>query len=429
MDSLLSSLKNIYDTIKSLLDNNWKYIAFYSTGSFITSLYIIRSIYKLSGYENPKQFLFAIYLKHQSQKYNSIQSKWRLSKYIPIRPSSTLCVLDQMFYNFIRSGGDDKERAKYIAKPLKQRITEFKTTTCNPSFFDINPTLLSFGNNTNLIKKYIKEIKINGFRSLQINYPGTEQQKDKENIILAFHGGSNVANSPEHYRAFCVLLSKFVNATCYSVGYGLAPEYIMPSQVDHVINAYKYILNKHDKNKINKIFISGHSGGGNIVLLALQKLLKSKNSNDNNERYPDGAIIISANVDRVLEGGTFITNDLRDAAIDNKKFHDMEHLAVGNVDINGIWKNEEEKVDLREPYLSPLYGEVKGLCDLYVHVGLNEGLLSQNEAFIEKCRKNGVDVECEINEWLPHNGPLLCDSVVEARDATVRIAQWIKKRI
>ncbi len=86
-----------------------------------------------------------------------------------------------------------------------------------------------------------------------------------------------------------MLLSKLTNSTCYSVGTGLAPDYIMPSQVDHVIDAYKYILNEYETTGINKIFLTGHSAGGNIVLLALQRLI-----NDENMRYPNGGIILSA---------------------------------------------------------------------------------------------------------------------------------------
>ena len=422
MDSLLSSIKHILNQIKPFLLTNWKYIACYSAGSFVSLLFTLRFAYKLSGSENLKQFLFSIHLQSQSQKYNAITSKWRLSNYISIRPSSFLCAWDQLFYD-ICIGGTIK-RQKWIDSSIRDKVKQMKELTCSPSAYDINPTLLGFGNNRELINKYIEKIDINGsgFRSLKINYPGTEKSESNEIIILGIHGGSNVGGAPEHYRSFLVLLSKFVNATCYSIGHGLAPDYIAPKQVDHIIDAYKYILNKHQN--INKIFISGHSGGGNVALLTLQKLLKMKEKEK--VRYPDGAIIISANVDRNFNDAP---NKDRDCFPDWKMLYDVEHFAVGNIDINGKWKSEEEKVDLRDPSLSPLYGEIKGLCDLYVWVGLNDKLLPYNQELIKKCDENNVNIEYEINEWLPHPGPLLCDQIPEARDSVVRIAQWIKNKM
>ena len=254
--------------------------------------------------------------------------------------------------------GDENRRQKWIKSSVAHKVNTYKAMSCVSSFYDINPTLLPFGNNKTLMNKYIQTIDINnsGFRSLMINWPGTENEFKNETIILAIHGGSNVGGAPEHYRSFLVLLSKLANATCYSIGHGLAPDYIAPKQVDHLIDAYKYVLEKHQD--IDKIFISGHSGGGNIALLTLQKLLTMKD----NIRYPDGGIIIAPNVDRQFDD---MYNKDRDCLPDWEMMHEMEHLAVGNIDMNGEWKSEEEKVDLRDPLLSPLYGEMKGLCDLY----------------------------------------------------------------
>eukprot|EP01084_Bolivina_argentea_P142127 249699_1 len=334
----MASITDITTKFRSLFIHNWKYLAFYSLGTVTSFLFSFNIAYKLSGYENRKQFIFAIYLAQQSLKYNKPNPQWRLSKYIPIRPSSVLMVLDQLFFNFIRVGGDPIKRQKYIQRPIRDKIEEFKALTVPKSQCDIYPSLLPFGSNTKLINQYIREIQINGFRSLKINWPGTELIQDKINIILAFHGGSNCGGAPEHYRSFLVLLSKFTHATCYSVGYGLAPEYIMPSQVDHVVDAYREILRRNEK-RVNKIFLTGHSGGANIVLLALQKMINKK---ENGARYPDGAIVISGNVDRSMDGDTFVTNDDRDAAIDKEMFMEMEQMVVGNLDMDGNWKAEED---------------------------------------------------------------------------------------
>ena len=332
MDSVLLSLKQIVNQIKAFFIKNWKYIACYSAGSFVTSLFSVRFAYKLSGCENPKQFLFSIYFQSQLQKYNSVTSKWRLSKYIGIRPSSELCVWDQALRDI--TVGDENKRQKWINSSVAYKVNRFKAMSCDPSFYDINPTLLPFGNNKELMNKYIRIIDLNnsGFRSLMINWPGTENKIKNETIILAIHGGSNVGGAPEHYRSFLVLLSKLENATCYSIGHGLAPDYIAPKQVDHLIDAYKYVLDKH--KDIDKIFISGHSGGGNIALLTLQKLLKMKDR----IRYPDGGIIIAPCVDRQFDD---MYNKDRDCTPDWEMMREMEHLAVGNIDMNGEWKSEE----------------------------------------------------------------------------------------
>eukprot|EP01083_Nonionella_stella_P019909 55274_1 len=380
--------------------------------------------YKLSGYENKKQCLFATFMKYKSVQHRK-GSSWRLSSFVPIRPSNECVFIDELFYGALMKGDDAKtKREEYLNTSIREKVDHFKQITARQAT-DIYPSMLPFGPNEELINKYIQEMDINGFRSLKVNYPGTANQSkhDTVSIVVHFHGASGIGGSPEMFRSYLVLLSMITNSTCYSMGFGLAPDYTVLDQVDHAINAYKYILNEYSAQNI-KVFLGGHSNGGCLTLLALQKMMKNKDI-----RQPDGAIIISANVDRSYDGETFITHKDRDSAVDKEVIMPLEHVVVGNMDMDGNWKDKEKQIDLKDPRISPLYAEVKGLCDLYFHVGLNECLLSQNQAFIEKCLENGVSVEYEFDPWLPHIGPLICDTVPEARDAVVRIAQWMKQRI
>ena len=84
---------------------------------------------------------------------------------------------------------------------------------------------------------------------------------------------------------------------------------------------------------------------------------------------------------------------------------------------------------LEHPYVSPFYGEFRGLPSLLVHVSDSEILLDDTLRMVEKARAAGVAVECEVWRDLVHAWPIAVPWVREAREVVSGAASYFARRI
>jgi len=85
--------------------------------------------------------------------------------------------------------------------------------------------------------------------------------------------------------------------------------------------------------------------------------------------------------------------------------------------------------DPRDPYISPLFGDLRGLPPLLMFVGTAEGGLDDSLRFAEKAKAAGVDVQLTVGEGQVHCYPLLPDFIPESKQAMVKIQAFIRKHI
>jgi acetyl esterase/lipase len=84
--------------------------------------------------------------------------------------------------------------------------------------------------------------------------------------------------------------------------------------------------------------------------------------------------------------------------------------------------------DLREPYLSPMYGDMTGLPPLLIHVGDAEILRDDAVRVADRARAAGVDVTLEIWDEMPHVWHAFAGLLPEADQAITRIGSWLDER-
>jgi acetyl esterase/lipase len=66
-----------------------------------------------------------------------------------------------------------------------------------------------------------------------------------------------------------------------------------------------------------------------------------------------------------------------------------------------------ENIDIRNPFVSPLYGEVKTLPPMLIQAGTSELLLSDIRKFYTKCIEKHVKVQYEEYKNMFHVFPLM----------------------
>jgi acetyl esterase/lipase len=160
-----------------------------------------------------------------------------------------------------------------------------------------------------------------------------------------------------------------------------------------------------------RIVVGGDSAGGNLCLAMLLAL------RDRGEPLPAGAFALSPVTDLrsvdIAPGHTSADPD----AIFQVKDHgarDPRRLYVGGRDEL-----------FSDPYVSPLCGELHGLCPLLLQCGSTETLRRDAARFVAKARAAGVDAEAEVWEGQAHVWHAM--PLPESRQAFDHLGDFIRR--
>ena len=223
-------------------------------------------------------------------------------------------------------------------------------------------------------------------------------------VVLYLHGGGFIAGSINSHRDLATRIAKASNARILIIDYKLAPENKFPAGLNDALNSYKWLLN----NKISphNIVVAGDSAGGGLAL-SLLLLIKEKGI-----AMPGGAVFLSPWVDLECKGKSYLRNKEKDPMLN----HDMLYSTA---------MFYAENNDLSNPLLSPLNGDLSGLCPMLIQAGSNEVLEDDAVMLADKARQSGVKAELEIWDSMFHVWHYFARYLPEGRKAIERIGSFI----
>jgi acetyl esterase/lipase len=196
-----------------------------------------------------------------------------------------------------------------------------------------------------------------------------------DRVLLFLHGGGYATGSIRTHRALVSQIAIHARIKALSIEYDLAPEHKFPTQIEQCIAAYTFLLTEGYAPE--NIAIGGESAGGGLTGGTLLYI------KDTNLPMPACAIMMSPWLDLTGSGRSLITNKHKDPMVPYKGIP--------------LWaRNYAGDAELTNPYASPLFGELSGLCPIYIQVGECEILLSDSTRYAEKAEKAGVDITMEI---------------------------------
>ncbi len=224
--------------------------------------------------------------------------------------------------------------------------------------------------------------------------------------ILYLHGGGYYFCSPATHRGLVFPLARRSGARTFSLDYRLAPENPFPAALDDALAAYRKLV--ADGTPPASIVIAGDSAGGGLALATLLAL------RDAGDFLPAGAAVFAPWTDLAATGASMTTNNGRDPMFYGKAFAPAGKLYAGDADV-------------RNPYVSPLYGRFDGLPPLFIQVGDTEVLLGDSTRVAEKARAAGVSVDLEIWPKMPHVFQIFAPFVPEANQALEQAAGFVRR--
>jgi monoterpene epsilon-lactone hydrolase len=218
---------------------------------------------------------------------------------------------------------------------------------------------------------------IGGVSALEVTIHGT----DAANVILYFHGGVYVIGSAATSVPLVSDLARRTGAKAVTLDYRLAPEHPYPAAVEDAQAAYEGLLEQGIDP--GQIALAGDSAGGGLavaVLLALR---------DANTPLPSGAFLMSPYADLTMSGETFVEKQALDPILTP----------------NGVRLRVPDYVagaDASDPYISPVFGDLRGLPPLLIQVGSNEILLSDALRLAARAATADVAVTLDVTPGVPH---------------------------
>jgi len=250
-------------------------------------------------------------------------------------------------------------------------------------------------------------LTVNGVNAFMVT-PEVIAPENRNRLLVHVHGGCYVLSGGEAGTTEAIYMAAFGHFKVLSVDYHRPPDSPYPAALDDVVAVWKGALKMAEPRRMA---VFGTSAGG---ALTLSMVLRAKQ-----EGVPlPGAIAPGTPMsDLTGTGDSFHT----DFMIDNVLVGEGRCDAMARLYANGH--------DLKDPMLSPVYGDMHGFPPTILTTGTRDLLLSNTVRVHRKLRQAGVEAELHVYEGQSHAQYMRDANAPETREAFEEIARFFDKHL
>ena len=254
----------------------------------------------------------------------------------------------------------------------------------------------------------IKQEKIGGVNIYRVTPPEIDEDH-KNHIIIYIHGGAWVRNGGVAGTLEAVLIAAHLKMPVISIDYRMPPKYPAPAATDDVIAVWKELIKKHSPSSM---VVGGTSGGGNITLSSVHRF------KDLGLPLPGALYVGTPCVDIDLIGDSRFINEGVDRHL----------LSWKGIPYNaGVMY--ADSLDLKHPYVSPIYGDFSDFPPSYIISGTRDLLLSDAVRVHRKLRRAGVEADLHIYEGQPHGDYIAMWNAPESAEHYAELNAFLLKHL
>jgi acetyl esterase/lipase len=249
---------------------------------------------------------------------------------------------------------------------------------------------------------------MNGVRVFVVT-PNAIPPEHRDKLLIHVHGGCYELFPGESGTTEAIIMAGLGHYKVISVDYRMPPEGYFPAALDDAMTVYKAVLKTTDPKHVA---VFGTSAGGALVL---EMMLRAKQEG---LQLP-GAIAPGTPMSDVTKtGDSFYTNEKVDNVLVSRNgFCDAATLVYAHGH------------DLKDPLLSPVYGDMHGFPPAILTTGTRDLLLSNTVRVHRKLREAGVDAQLEVFEGMSHAQYQFDDRVPESKEAFGEITEFFDKHL
>ncbi|MDP4132497.1 MAG: alpha/beta hydrolase [Bacillota bacterium] len=223
--------------------------------------------------------------------------------------------------------------------------------------------------------------------------------KKLDGVILYLHGGGYVAGDLEYSKGLGTALSAKNGIRVFCPAYRLAPENPFPAALEDALCSYKYLIKL---GYTKKIVLCGESAGGGLIYSLCLKLKDLKMP------LPKGIIGISPWADLTSSGKSYEENKKNDPSMTKERLK--------------FYASMYSK-DLKNPYVSPVFGDLSSLPKSLNFVGESEVMLDDAKMLHKKLLEYGCKSELVVKHSMWH--VYILYGVKESKDDYSKISRFL----
>lgn len=247
------------------------------------------------------------------------------------------------------------------------------------------------------LKSAVAEESVNGSRVYTLS-----SSEAPDYIILYLHGGAYVNDANANYFKMCDKYAQKLNAEVIFPIYPLAP--------DHTWDETFAILTELYESRLQAaavpVIVMGDSAGGGLSVAFCEYL------DELGLAQPDKLILFSPWMDISMSNPAVADYEAADPMLS----------AYGLIEMGKCWAGD---LDLHDYKVSPIFGDISCLQNVYLFVGTREIFYPDVTDFYGMLQELGVNTELVIGEGLNHVYPLY--PIPEADDAFDQVCDFIRK--
>ncbi|MBR1207640.1 MULTISPECIES: alpha/beta hydrolase [unclassified Bradyrhizobium] len=252
----------------------------------------------------------------------------------------------------------------------------------------------------------VEETRIAGVHCYIVT-PNKIALENRRRLLIHVHGGGYVFGPGEAALPEAIMMAAFGGYKVISVDYRMPPDFPYPAAMDDAMAVWKEVLKSHERHRLA---IFGTSTGG---AMTLAMVLRARD-----EKLPLPAAIAPgtpwSDIDKI--GDSYASNEW----VDNV-------LVTWDGWLGRAAKLYASGTSLKNPYISPIYGDFKGFPPTILTSGTRDLFLSNTVRTHRKLRRAGVIADLNVYEGQSHAQYQMNIDAPETKEAFTDIAKFFDR--
>lgn len=249
---------------------------------------------------------------------------------------------------------------------------------------------------------------IDGVR-VHVITPKTIPAENQRRVLVHVHGGCYVLSPGEAGTIEGILMAGLGHYKVISVDYRMPPEAYFPAALDDSVAVYRNVIKTTPPKRVG---VFGLSAGGALTLEMMLKIKQLKLP------MPAAIGVGTPMADATKTGDSFYINEGMDNVLVSRDgFCDAATVVYAHGH------------DLKDPLISPIYGDMHGFPPAILTAGTRDLFLSNTVRTHRKLRRSGVEADLNVYEGQSHAHWARDVSVPETREAFGEIAAFFDKHM
>jgi acetyl esterase/lipase len=239
--------------------------------------------------------------------------------------------------------------------------------------------------------------------------PANVAPENRDRLLVHVHGGGYVSFAGKAATPEAILMAYYGQIEVISVDYRMPPDFPFPAAVEDAVAVWKAVIHSH---KPSRVGLFGTSAGGGLTLATVLRLKQL------GLPLPGALMAGTPWTDLTQTGDSYFANEFVDNVLGSYR-GGLEAAA----------KLYAGAHDLKEPLLSPIYGDVSSFPPTLLLSGTRDLFLSNTVRMQQKLLQSGARADLIVFEGQSHAQYLIVTDAPESAAAWREVSSFFNQNL